>query len=97
MRSIESEFYKSGAWQRCRRAYIKKVGGVCERCRALGLLTPGKIVHHRIPLTPERMADDSLLYGFDNLELLCADCHNKEHKSDRRYAFDAEGNIIYRE
>ena len=95
MRSIDNKFYKSKAWEACREAYAKKAGGLCEDCLEKGIYTPGVIVHHKIPLTPERMTDESLMYGFDNLRLLCIECHNKIHfkrKADR-YDVDEMGRV----
>ena len=95
MRSVDSNFYKSKEWERCRKAYIAKVGGLCEDCLEKGIFTPGVIVHHKIPLTPERMKDESLMYGFDNLRLLCIDCHNKIHfkRTGKRYVVDEMGRV----
>lgn len=96
MRSIDVGFYKSGAWKRCRAEYIKKVGGLCERCLAKGLIVPGYIVHHKIPLTPDNINDPSVSLSFDNLEYLCQDCHNKEHFGDvqkPRYHIKTDGTI----
>src|SRR5690606_18047097 len=45
-------FYKSKAWQKTREAYIAARHGLCERCGA-----GGKIVHHRVHLTPENIHD----------------------------------------
>ena len=41
-------FYSSRAWRDCRDAYARSVGGLCERCRAKGLITPGTEVHHKV-------------------------------------------------
>ena len=90
-------FYKTAAWKKCRAAYIKSVGGLCERCRAKGLIVPGYIVHHKIHLTPMNISDPSISLGFDNLEYLCQDCHNKEHfkeKAKPRYKITKNGEVI---
>lgn len=79
MRSIPASFYKSNAWKRCRDAYFSSVGGLCERCKAKGLIVPGYIVHHKTHLTPENYEDPSISLNFDNLEVLCKQCHNEEH------------------
>ncbi len=76
-------FYKSGAWTKCRQAYKTSVGGLCERCLAKGLIVPGVEVHHKIRLTPENIDDPAIALCFDNLELLCADCHQEEHRPTR--------------
>lgn len=90
-------FYKTAAWKKCRAAYIKSVGGLCERCRAKGLIVPGYIVHHKTHLTPMNISDPSISLGFDNLEYLCFDCHNAEHFAtgkDKRYRIDEYGNVL---
>ena len=53
MREFARAFYQSRAWKDCREAYRKSVGGLCESCLAAGIYTPGKVVHHRQPLTPD--------------------------------------------
>ena len=90
-------FYKTAAWKKCRAAYIKSVGGLCERCRAKGLIVPGYIVHHKTHLTPMNISDPSISLGFDNLEYLCQDCHNAEHFASggcKRYLIDEHGNVL---
>ena len=84
-RSIDNRFYRTKAWRKCREAYIHKCGGLCERCFAKGILTPGYIVHHKTHLTEENLSDESLTYGFDNLEYLCKKCHEEEHESSKRF------------
>lgn len=83
-------FYLSEAWQRTRKAYYISKCGLCERCGA-----PGDIVHHRRYITPQNIHDPHITLDFRNLELLCIDCHNKEHSGKpTRYSFDKSGNII---
>ena len=89
-------FYKTAAWLKCRAAYIKHVGGLCERCLARGLIVPGYIVHHKCYLTPENITDPSVTLNFDNLEYLCHECHNQEHFKEvqkKRYKFDDYGRV----
>lgn len=89
-------FYESAAWEKCRRAFRKSRGGLCELCRERGVITPGKIVHHRQHLTAENISDPQITLGWANLQLLCIDCHNDVHagKAPLRYAFDADGNCL---
>lgn len=95
MREFAEKFYKSKTWQRCRMAYAKSRGGLCERCYAEGRITPGEIVHHKIYLTPETIRDPGVSLNWDNLELLCRDCHGDEHKRiKRRYTIDEQGHVI---
>lgn len=90
-------FYKSSAWRNCRQAYFVYRHGICERCGGVG-----KIVHHRIYLTPGNIHDPAVSLSFNNLELLCQQCHNREHHE--RYSpvvyglsFDVNGNLVRRE
>lgn len=95
MRQFAESFYKSKAWQHTRDAYASSVGGLCECCRSHGLINAGEIVHHKVHLTPENINDPDVTLNFDNLELLCRDCHGKKHKKiDRRYFFDKNGKIF---
>ncbi len=90
MRSVEEKFYKNSAWENCRAAYLQTVQGNCERCIKKGILEPAKIVHHKIHLNEANVNDPEVAYGFENLEALCLDCHNKEHfekKTSKRWKF----------
>ena len=83
-------FYDSTAWRKTREAYIKSVFGLCERCGK-----PGKVVHHKTELTPTNINDFNISLSFNNLELLCQDCHNAEHHSvGGGMMFDANGDVI---
>lgn len=86
-------FYKSKAWRECRDAYFVFKHGLCERCGG-----PGKIVHHRIWLTPQNINDPDVALNHEHLELLCQDCHNREHHGGDAVAdglmFDENGDLI---
>lgn len=94
MKDFAVSFYKSKAWQHCRSAYAKSVGGLCEQCLKRGLVKPGDIVHHKVRLTPDNINDPAVALSWDNLELLCRDCHAKAHGAARRYEVDEMGRII---
>lgn len=88
-------FYNTTTWQNCREAYIKSVGGLCERCYENGIIKHGDTVHHKIHVTPDNVNDPSVTLNFDNLVLLCRDCHAALHsKQNRRYKVDNHGRII---
>lgn len=96
MQDYAKGLYKSKAWQRCRAAYIKSVGGLCERCLANGLYVPGEIVHHKIYISPANISNPEITLNFNNLELLCRDCHGKEHKTnEKRYKVDELGRVVF--
>ncbi|HIE8455418.1 TPA: HNH endonuclease [Bacillus cereus] len=90
------KFYKSTAWKKCRDSYFKFRHGLCERCT-----DPGKIVHHKNYITPENINDPEITLSFNNLELLCQDCHNREHHEKNSpvvegVMFDENGDLIRR-
>ena len=84
VRSIDRKFYESKTWRDCQAAYMKKAGYLCERCKARGIYEPARIVHHKVHLNNGNLGNPELMYGFDNLEALCLECHNKEHKRERK-------------
>lgn len=95
MKEYAERFYSSKAWKECRKAYRKKVGGLCERCLKEGRISAGVIVHHKIYVTPENINRPDIILNPANLELLCRDCHAKEHEGrQRRYKVDELGRVI---
>lgn len=97
-REFAGKFYGSAAWQNVRDNYVKAAGGLCERCYAKGKIVPGEIVHHKVHLEPENINDPEIALSFDNLELLCRDCHGQEHaKRKKRFKVDALGRVTVNE
>ena len=93
MREFAEAFYSSSTWQECRQAYSKSQGYLCERCKAKGIIKQGEIVHHKVHLTPENINDPEITTGFNNLQLLCRDCHAIVHKPTKRFKVDATGRV----
>lgn len=93
-RDFAKAFYNSRAWQVCRKGYVKSKVGLCEDCLKRGIYTPGKVVHHVVHLTPANINDPSITLNWDNLRLVCQDCHAAEHAEEQRYRFDEQGNVI---
>ena len=96
MREFATGFYKSQAWKDCRAAYAKKANHLCEACLERGLYRPGEIVHHTIPITPQNIDDPGITLSFENLRLLCRDCHAAEHNQklkQRRFMVDDLGRV----
>lgn len=93
------QFYDSIAWRRQREAYRRHVHGICELCGE-----PGEIVHHKRELTPRTIRDPEETLGFDNLQLVCRDCHAKVHgdrigrpranDAPKGMRFDARGELV---
>lgn len=94
MKEFAKNFYKSAAWKKCRAGYAKAAGGLCERCLERGLCEPGEIVHHKTELTPDNIHNPAVTLSWDNLELVCRNCHAALHGADRRYRVDALGRVI---
>ena len=74
------KFYSSKAWQTCRNEYAKQAHYLCEECLKHGIYRPGEIVHHKIELDPINIERPEIALSFNNLELLCRDCHAKMHE-----------------
>ena len=87
-------FYNTKAWQDCREAYTKSVGGLCERCLKQGLITPAEVVHHKIYLTPDNAHDPNITLNWNNLECLCRFHHEQEHTTrKKRFKVDGLGRV----
>ena len=50
----------------------------------------GYIVHHKSYIDTSNIWDTDITLNFDNLELLCIDCHNKEHFEKTDFTHDGE-------
>ena len=86
-------FYTSKAWVRCARGYRRSVGGLCERCKAKGLIVPAEEVHHKIHLSPENINRPEITMNWRNMIALCKDCHLKEHRKEKRWRVDEDGAV----
>ena len=107
---MRKDFYNTKAWKRNRTAYAISQHCICERCgrpvyvSGVNEFLPKDkrlryIVHHKIHLDETNYTDDSVALDWNNLELLCIDCHTQEHmematKDD--VMFDEQGNLIKR-
>lgn len=98
MKDFARAFYSSTAWKRTREAYAKTRQNLCEICLSKGLIKPGEIVHHKIILTPENINRPEVTLNYDNLQLVCRDCHAAIHdQRKRRYKIDEMGRVIVKE
>lgn len=94
-----NHFYGSAVWKYCRKEFAKSKGMVCERCLKRGLIVAGSKerpleVHHKVPLTPENINDPNVTLNWENLELLCKDCHEEERqRTARRWKVDESGRV----
>lgn len=70
------KFYNSTRWKRCRKTYVASLPSqLCMRCG----VEIGTEVHHIIELTARNIHDDNITLSWDNLMLLCKQCHNDIH------------------
>lgn len=96
VKEYAKKFYTGKAWARCREAYRRSVGGLCEVCLSQGRYTPGVIVHHVEHINPDNVTDPRVLLDWNNLQLVCRDCHAQAHAKGkaRRYKLDELGRVI---
>ena len=92
-KGFADSFYTSPAWKQCARGYRRSVGGLCERCKAKGLIVPAEEVHHKVHLTPANINRPEIALNWENLIALCKDCHMKEHRKEKRWKVDDDGNV----
>ncbi len=73
------KFYGSGEWQTLAAKARDMQHNECQRCKAKGYYSPCEIVHHikYVREFPE------LALSIENLECLCKNCHEEEHKKKR--------------
>ena len=94
-RVFAKSFYNSKRWKDTQRIYKQSKYGICERCGR----PCGTIVHHKIHLNETNINNPDITLNFDNLELLCIDCHNTEHIKKFKptvegLLFNARGELI---
>lgn len=66
--------YKTKEWQDIVRVVRLRDMGICQRC---GYMITGKsIVDHIEEITDDNVNDMNKVFGLDNLQLLCIECHN---------------------
>lgn len=95
MQPWAESFYKSKAWQRCRRLVWQRDHGLCVDCMKRGIIKPAEIVHHIIELTPDNISDPRITLNPSNLVSLCRECHSLRHGArQRRYKVDEAGRVV---
>ena len=71
-----NSFYCSNEWILLRNQKFCDADGLCELCKKNGIIKQGKEVHHIVPI----QKDWSKRLEYENLILLCPDCHNAIHE-----------------
>ena len=93
------QFYTSWKWRKCRTSFAKAKGNLCERCLARGIINPGSKdqpleTHHKIQLTAENVTNPEVSLNWENLELLCKNCHDEEReRKQKRWRVDSAGRV----
>ncbi|NJP37182.1 HNH endonuclease [Bacillus luteus] len=94
---IGDSIYHTTGWRRLRAYVYGREHGICQRCG-----DPGDVVHHKIAITAANVNDPNVTMNAQLLELLCHQCHNREHKAGEDpvredCAFDEFGQLVKRE
>ena len=97
-RKQQHDFYVSGVWIDCARAY-RRSHPYCEQCLREHVITPAEEVHHKVHLSPENINDPMVALNWENLEAICEKHHKAEHKglTERRWEIGPDGSVQVRE
>ena len=68
-------FYRTKAWKLARQQALVRDNHLCQRCRGNGFLSGANTVHHIKPIETHPW----LALALENLQSLCAPCHNAIH------------------
>ena len=81
----------SPRWAKVKAIVKARAGGLCERCKEEGFITPGIDCHHVIPVeSGKTLAEmERLCYDIHNIRLLCVPCHIKTHAEQRSHSKEA--------
>lgn len=74
-------FYTSAEWKKLAATARVEQHNECQRCKKKGYYSPCDIVHHK------KYVKDypQLALSIDNLECLCHNCHEEEHKKKKSF------------
>ena len=74
------QFYASKAWIDLAMICKVQAAGICGRC-GLAVVEPKLLIaHHKTALTPDNINEPQIALNPELIEVLCLDCHNKEHR-----------------
>lgn len=86
------KFYVSKPWRNLSYSLKIKAGGKCNRCNEFIMDSKYLIAHHKIELTEDNIDNVDISLNPNNIEIICHDCHNNEH---RRFGNNKNVYIIY--
>lgn len=84
-KGISKQFYASKEWRQLRDSLIIKRNMTCEKCNGHFIDTSNLIGHHKEELNENNINNPDVTLNEDNIEIICFDCHNKEH---RRFGYN---------
>lgn len=85
------KFYTSRTWRKFRELVITRSEGMCSKCHKVFPDTSQLEVHHKKYLKNDDFNKPELAYNLDNVEVICHECHNKEHS---RFGYDSPKEVI---
>lgn len=88
--SVLHSFYTGRKWVTFRLTLINERGNKCQMCGDIIPRAKDIIGHHKVELTPENVHDHNISLNPELVELVCFDCHNKEHK---RFGYQGEKEV----
>ena len=77
---ILHKFYCGKAWRDLCYCLKLNAGGRCAHCGEIIEDFSFLIGHHKIELTEDNVNDSNISLNPDNIEIICLNCHNKEHR-----------------
>lgn len=86
------KFYTLKPWRDLSYSLKIKADGKCNRCNNTVLDFKYLIGHHKIELTDDNVDDPNVSLNPDNIEIICHECHNREH---RRFGYKKKVYIVY--
>ena len=86
------QFYCSRSWRDLAYTLKVKANGKCYRCGETLLDFSKLIGHHKTELNENNINDIQVSLNPNNIEIICHDCHNKEH---RRFGNKKNVYIVY--
>jgi 5-methylcytosine-specific restriction protein A len=99
--SRQASFYASQTWRKTRNAYLKSVGGLCERCLEHGIIRPARYVHHIVHIDESNVDDPAVSLSWSNLMAVCEQCHADLHpeiaaknKKSKRFLVGPDGRVL---
>lgn len=73
-----ASFFNSTRWKSLRNLALRRDDGICQECKRNGRMATGNQIDHIKP----RSKFPELAYEIENLQTLCARCHNRKRREE---------------